>query len=148
MDSQIYYRQASHETAERLQKWLGDTSGFAHSKTEHEGGVSKGESEREIPLMSAQRIKQMDDTQIICWHRGLPPFQGRRMDWRDFPMLRQRQAIAPPLLADLPPLNEGEAATGGKNPDPLLSWRLDSDLVRRWRPSPSSNGFKKQRTPA
>jgi type IV secretory pathway TraG/TraD family ATPase VirD4 len=60
-ESQLYYRQASQETAEYLQKSLDYKSGFAHSKTDHEGAISKGESEREIPLMSAQEIKQMSD---------------------------------------------------------------------------------------
>ena len=35
-------------------------------------------------------------------HRRLPPFQAKRLDWRRFPLLVQRQAIAPPKLFPLP----------------------------------------------
>src|SRR2546430_3268070 len=43
---QIYHRQDDLETAQHLETRCGGKSGFAHSKTEHEGGVSTGESEQ------------------------------------------------------------------------------------------------------
>jgi type IV secretion system protein VirD4 len=141
-ESQLYYRQASQETAEYLQKSLGYKSGFAHSQTDHDGAISKGESEREIPLMSAQEIKQMTDEEIIGWHRGLPPFRAKRMDWRRFPLLVQRQAIPPPALSALPQLDE-RVDKAWPNPQPLDFWRLDSDLLRRWSQPAPSNGLRR-----
>ena len=36
----------------------------------------------------------------------LPPFKAKRMDWRHFPILRERQAMPPPELSALPELAE------------------------------------------
>jgi hypothetical protein len=52
--------------------------------------------------MTAQHIKQLKDEDIIGFHRLLPPFRAKRMDWRRFPALSERQAIPPPPLAALP----------------------------------------------
>jgi type IV secretory pathway TraG/TraD family ATPase VirD4 len=46
---QIYFRQDDLETAQYLETRCGSKSGFAHSKTEHEGSTSTGESEQKIP---------------------------------------------------------------------------------------------------
>ena len=59
MDSQIFYRQASFVTAKDLEHSLGKKSEMAHSRTEHEGSESKGESEREVALLTAQAIKRL-----------------------------------------------------------------------------------------
>ena len=68
--------------------------------------ASQGLSEQGIPLMTAQEIKQMPDEGIIGFHRQLPPFRATRMDWRHFPVLKERQAIPPPELSLLPELEE------------------------------------------
>jgi type IV secretory pathway TraG/TraD family ATPase VirD4 len=62
--------------------------------------------EQGIPLMTAQEIKQMADEDIIGFHRQLPPFLSTRMDWRRFPILKQRQRMPPPELSALPDLAE------------------------------------------
>ena len=86
MEIQIYYRPSNHETAEYLERCLGRTSEYAHSQTDREGtNVSQGLSEQGVPLLTAGEIKQMRDEDIIGFHRRLPPFQGKRMDWRRFP---------------------------------------------------------------
>ena len=59
MDSQIFYRQASHHTAKDLEESLGKKSEWAHSRTEHEGSESRGASEREVALLTAQAIKRL-----------------------------------------------------------------------------------------
>jgi hypothetical protein len=41
---------------------------------------------------------------IIVFHHNLPPFTARRMNWLEHPLLRDRQAKAPPKLSPLPPL--------------------------------------------
>jgi hypothetical protein len=56
--------------------------------------------------MTAQEIKQMADEDIIGFHRQLPPFRAKRMDWRHFPILQKRQAMPPPELSPLPELAE------------------------------------------
>src|SRR5512144_1005916 len=60
MDSQIYHRPSSQETAEYLERCLGRTSEYAHSQTKRDGtGVSLGLSEQGVPLMTAGEIKMM-----------------------------------------------------------------------------------------
>jgi type IV secretion system protein VirD4 len=91
MDSQVYYRPCDQETAEYLQKCLGYQSGFAQSETTHEGAISSnGKSEREIPLLTAQAIKQLEDEDVLIFHRNLAPIKARRMDWRRIPLLQKR----------------------------------------------------------
>jgi type IV secretion system protein VirD4 len=107
MDSKIYYRQASLETAEYVERSLGRRSGYAHSQTLHEGEeASTGLSEHAIPLMTSQDINQLGHDEIITWHSNRKPFRASRMDWRAFPILRQRRAITPPQLSALPQLEE------------------------------------------
>src|SRR5512134_4167874 len=105
MESQIYYRPSNQETAEYLERCLGRVSEYAHSQTAREGSaVSLGLSEQGVPLLTAQEIKQMGDEDIIGFHRRLPPFQAKRMDWRHFPVLARRQRISAPPLSPLPAL--------------------------------------------
>jgi type IV secretory pathway TraG/TraD family ATPase VirD4 len=95
------------ETAEYLERCLGRKSDYAHSQTLREGEeTSEGRMEQGIPLLTAQEIKQMRDEDIIGFHRQLPPFRAQRMDWRHFPILRERQAMPPPALSPLPELAE------------------------------------------
>jgi type IV secretory pathway TraG/TraD family ATPase VirD4 len=105
MESQIYYRPSNHETASYLERSLGRTSEYAHSQTQKEGTtISQGLSEQAIPLLTAGELKMMRDEDIIGFHRRLPPFQAKRMDWRRFTELARRQRIPPPQLSSLPVL--------------------------------------------
>jgi type IV secretion system protein VirD4 len=107
METQLYYRPANQETAAYLERCLGRKSDYAQSMTIREGEqTSEGRMEQGIPLMTAQEIKQMRDEQIIGFHRQLPPFLAMWMDWRRFPVLRERQAMPPPELSPLPELAE------------------------------------------
>src|SRR5438270_11112320 len=82
MESQIYYRPSNQETADYLEHCLGRVSAYAHSHTLREGEeTSQGLSEQGIPLLTSQEIKQMQDEAIIGFHRRLPPFQLKRVDW-------------------------------------------------------------------
>jgi type IV secretion system protein VirD4 len=93
MESQIYYRPSNHETAEYLERYLGRTSEYAHSQTERDGAtISKGLSEQGIPLMTSREIS-MGDTDVIGFHRNLPPMRLTRMDWRVHAQLVQRRNI-------------------------------------------------------
>jgi type IV secretion system protein VirD4 len=108
MDSQVYYRPCDLETAEYLQKYLGYQSGFASSETTHDGTVSSnGRSEREIPLLTAQAIKQLDDEDVIIFHRNLVPVKARRMDWRRFEQLQERTKLPAPAVC--PSVKPGKA---------------------------------------
>jgi hypothetical protein len=73
----------------------------------HEGKeTNRGLAEQGIPLLPAQEIKQLADEDIIGFHRLLPPFLAKRMDWRRFPILKGRHAMSPPALSALPELSE------------------------------------------
>ena len=63
---------------------MGKKSEWAHSRTEHEGSESKGTSEREVALLTAQAIKRLDDWEIIGFYHNLYLFQARRMEWWAF----------------------------------------------------------------
>ena len=103
MESKIYYRPSNYETASYLERALGRHSEYAHSQTAREGTkLSQGLTEQAVPLMTSQEVSQMRDEDIIGFHRRLPAFRAKRMDWRRFPTLSQRQRIPPPTLSVLP----------------------------------------------
>jgi type IV secretory pathway TraG/TraD family ATPase VirD4 len=107
METQLFYRPSNQETADYLAHCLGRKSDYAQSMTMRDGTeTSEGRSEQGIPLLTAQDIKQLQDEDIIGFHRLLPPFRAKRMDWRHYPILTQRQAIPPPELSPLPHLAE------------------------------------------
>jgi type IV secretion system protein VirD4 len=126
MESQIYYRPSNHETASYLERTLGRTSGYAHSQTERDGErLAQGLSEQGVPLLTAQDLSQIRDEDIIGFHRRLPPFQAKRMDWRRFPALAERRNTPPPRLPALPPLKpeatqEERHASAYIDPDGLV----------------------------
>ncbi len=130
METQIYYRPANQETAEYLERCLGKRSDYAKSQTMREGTeTSQGRSEQGIPLMSAWEIKQLKDEEIIGFHRLLPPFKAKRMDWRQSELLTNRQRLPAPQLFPLPKLSdrsqkliwarEKKLADGYINPDEI-----------------------------
>jgi type IV secretion system protein VirD4 len=107
METQLYYRPADLQTAQYLEERLGTRSAYAHSTTLKDGEeTSEGQTERPIPLLTAQEIMQLNDEEIIGFHRKLPPFHIHRMDWREHQLIRQRHSMPPPELASLPPLAE------------------------------------------
>ncbi len=107
METQIYYRPSNQETAEYLERCLGKKSDYAKSQTTREGTeTSQGRSEQGIPLMSAWEIKQLKDEDIIGFHRLLPPFKAKRMDWRQDELLTKRQRLPAPKLSPLPQLED------------------------------------------
>ena len=104
MDTQIFYRQR-RSTAKYLEEELGRRSAYSHSQSTREGGhETQGMSEQGVPIMTANQIKQMGDSDIIVFHHNLPPFRARRMNWLEHLILRERQAKEPPKVSSLPPL--------------------------------------------
>ncbi len=105
MESQLYYRPTDLATAKYLEDRLGSKSAYAHSITSREGEeTSQGQTERPIPLLAAQEILQLKDTDVLGFHRNLPPFRLDRCDWRSHPVLVQRRNIPAPKLQILPSL--------------------------------------------
>jgi type IV secretion system protein VirD4 len=104
---QLYYRPSNQETADYLEHCLGKRSDFAQSHTKRDGlETSQGLSEQGIPLMTAQEIRLLKETDVIGLVRLVPPFLAKRMDCRQFPVLRERKLIPPPALSMLPELAE------------------------------------------
>ena len=113
MEYHLYYPPNDLLTAKHMEHWLGDVSAYAHSTTSKDGEeVQEGLTERAIPLLTAQEIMQQKDEDIICFHRRLPPFTIKRMDWRNHPELRQRRNAPVPQLLPLPQIADlpGEIA--------------------------------------
>ncbi len=105
MDTQLYYPPTDLTTAKYLEDSLGSQSAYARSTTAKDGAeTSTGESERPVPLLTAQEIKQLKDEDIIGFHRRLPPFQITRCDWRRNELLQRKRTISPPTLPELMPI--------------------------------------------
>jgi type IV secretory pathway TraG/TraD family ATPase VirD4 len=130
-NTQIRYCPADMETAKDIEEDLDYQSGFAHSKTEHESGTSQGENEQKIPLMPAHEIRLMDMQEIIGFRAGihLRPLRARRMDWRRFPILAQRQRIPPPQLSVLPHIEDRLTESAGQRIEELASPYIDPDRI-------------------
>jgi type IV secretory pathway TraG/TraD family ATPase VirD4 len=120
MDTQIYHRQASFDTARDLSGWLGYKSGWASSQSKHgEAAESEGKQEREIPLLTARQIAELSDDEILILHRNIPPVRAQRFNLQAFPALAKRLHIDPPPLPAL-------AAPGEYPRFPLWNRRLVS----------------------
>jgi len=118
MDSIVFYRPATgnRSTAKYLEDILGVQSAFARSETEHDGKhTSEGKSERAIPLLTAWDIQRMKDTDIIGFHRDIPPFRAKRMNYLNFPEHLRRSKIAPPQVKPLPDVGD-IPDLGGQSP--------------------------------
>lgn len=79
--------------------------------------------------MTAQEIKQLRDEEIIGFHRRLPAFKAKRMDWRRFPILTQRRRIPAPRLSVLPKLEDSLPENAWQRTERLLSEYIDPDMI-------------------
>jgi hypothetical protein len=106
-DTAIVHRPAplDYATAAFIEKILGLKSVFAHSKNEHEGGVSTGENEQRIPLMPAYESGHIGKTQVLVKKDGKWPTIAERLDWRGIPELERRANMTPPPLPLLSPVD-------------------------------------------
>jgi type IV secretion system protein VirD4 len=130
MDTKLFYRQASVETAEYIERALGRQSGYAHSQSLHEGEqTSTGLSEQAVPLMTAQDIQQLDAGDILCQHANYPPFRATRMDWRAFYYLVKRRSLPPPTLARLPETAERLPEIPWQREKAWPSMAIDPDAI-------------------
>src|SRR2546423_5930572 len=138
METQLYYRPSGQKTADYLEHCLGRKSGYARSQTLKEGEeTSQGNSEQGIPLMTATDIKQMKDEQIIGFHRRLPPFKMKRIDWRQHQAFIKLRQLPAPHLLPLPPLvnipfsHHRTLADGYIDPDMILTNGTGTPAIRR-----------------
>jgi type IV secretory pathway TraG/TraD family ATPase VirD4 len=145
---QIYFKQEDLETAQFLETRLGSTSGFAHSKTEHEGHISTGESEQKVPLRTAQYIMyDMPDDEIIGFW-GKRPFIGK-----GFPIPKAQKDTEPLKLPALSSTTETVSETAlpepetPQAPEPPSSWHSDPNLFRHWRPVHNTSGVGEPASP-
>jgi type IV secretory pathway TraG/TraD family ATPase VirD4 len=132
--TQLVFSQADLATAKHYSERMGETSGYAHSESEHGGEqTSTGKSEREIPVMSPQDFLEMDDGELVCFIGKKKPFQLRSMDARRHPQLAKRIGMKMPKLLLFPAQAERhEKAPPAPKPSPLPSWHFDPQLFRKW----------------
>jgi type IV secretory pathway TraG/TraD family ATPase VirD4 len=132
--TQLVFCQADFETAKHYSIRMGETSGYAHSESEHGGETtSTGKSERGISVMSPQDFMEMDDGELVCFMGKKKPFRLKSMDSRRHPQLKKRMGIKPPPLTPLPPLAENQPEQPpAQKPPPLASWHFDPQLFRKW----------------
>ncbi len=109
MDTHILLRPNDKDTAADIEEWLGRGSQFAESYN------MRGGSE----LLSARQLQEMHEKYAIIFHRDYPPIKAYRLKWWQSKLLKARQGLPPPVLAelpripDLPGISQGETANSG-----------------------------------
>jgi type IV secretion system protein VirD4 len=102
LESKIVHRPASLQTAKYFCEWLAYTSAYAATESSHGASQSEGKSEREVPLLTVRELAELDDDDVLVFHRGYKPIQARRMGVSDYPILQGRQDLTPPPVPLLP----------------------------------------------
>jgi type IV secretory pathway TraG/TraD family ATPase VirD4 len=75
LDTQIFYRQR-RATAKYLEEELGRRSAYSRSQTSRDGGYeTQGMAEQGVFLMTANQIKQMEDSDILVFGIVSKPVQ-------------------------------------------------------------------------
>jgi type IV secretory pathway TraG/TraD family ATPase VirD4 len=98
-------QQDEYETAKDIADALGYRSGYSRSETLKEGEVaSEGRSETAVPVFTARDIMEQAASAVIILFKNLKPARGKRMDWREYPILATRRSIPAPRVTNLPPL--------------------------------------------
>ena len=112
MAAKVFYRQDDFETARDIAESLGYRSGFARSHTLREGqAASEGLSEQAVYVFTPRDIMELAPENVIVLFSNRKPMWLKRMDWREYPLLKNRRAIPPPPVTPLPPLeNPGLSA--------------------------------------
>ncbi len=80
--------------------------------------------------MAAHEIRQMPTDRVLGFHRDLPPFKARRMDWRRFEGLVRGRNLAAPALQPLPGLPSQPQSGGEQLPSRAPEWNINPDLFR------------------
>jgi len=117
---------AGNRTGHHIEESLGYTSGFAHSKTDHQHGESVGESEQKIPLMPGYETKLLKDGKVIVQYDGERSTIAQRLNWHDFPQLEKRGNMTPPKPSLLPQMYQPFGSNPVTNTNTL--WRKERKL--------------------
>jgi hypothetical protein len=78
------------------------------------------------PEIEAMAGKQLGDEDVIGFHRRLPQFQAKRMDWRRFGVLAKRRQMPAPRLTTLPALMTSRRKLAWRK-EPVASSYFDPD---------------------
>jgi len=73
---------------------------------------------------------QLKDHEVIAFHRRLPPFKIRRVDWRRHKTLVQRHRTPAPKLTTLPPLADIPQASDKSFPEQYPLGYIDPDMLQ------------------
>ena len=132
--TQLVFCQADLETAKHYSERMGDTSGYAHSESEHGGETtSTGKSERAIPVMSPQAFMEMDKGELVCFSLDHKPIRLKSMYAQRHPLLAKRLGMKPPKRLLLPGhIERQQDPSPAPKPQPLASWHFDPQLFRKW----------------
>jgi type IV secretory pathway TraG/TraD family ATPase VirD4 len=131
MAAKVFYQQDEYETAKAIADSLGVRSGFSRSETLREGEVaSEGRSETGVPLFTAQDIREQAEEEVIILYKNLKPARGRRMDWREFPLLTKRRGLPPPPVRQLPPIPDIQLPAAPSSMPSFFSWERPSGYPR------------------
>jgi type IV secretion system protein VirD4 len=147
MDTLMIHRPApdDFETMAHIERLLGYTSGYARSKSEHEGGgATTGSSEQRIPLIPAHETDLISETGVIIKRSGVRPILAERLDWRGIPELVERGRIPAPQIKELPPFDHNSPAWHTQTLSAAPTWLLSPELTRRGRPFSTGNGFTRK----
>jgi type IV secretory pathway TraG/TraD family ATPase VirD4 len=107
MDTQIFHRPATLETAEYLMRWLGERTGFVHSHTTYrQEETSEGKQERVLPLLTIRELAELSDEKVLGFHADTKPFLINRMNWHIHPAFNHWHHLKPPPVPVLPKLSE------------------------------------------
>jgi type IV secretory pathway TraG/TraD family ATPase VirD4 len=102
LESKIVHRPASLQTAKYFCEWLSYTSAYASTESGHGSSQSEGKTEREVPLLTVRELAELDDDDMLVFHRGYKPIRARRMGVADYPILQERQDLTAPPVPLLP----------------------------------------------
>jgi len=146
METHIYFRPTDLSTAEHIERCLGRQSAYAHSTTLREGEeTSQGLSEQGIPLLTAWEIRQLKDDEIIGFHRNIPPFQMKRIDWRHHRTLQHRRSMPAPQLPTLPQIADiPDMPEKGRMISPSFAAYIDPDMLHYNGATPRSDLSKQE----
>jgi hypothetical protein len=70
-----------------------------------------------VEFITAWDIQRMADDEIIGFHRDVPPFRAKRMNYLNFPELVRRSKLAPPPVHQLPAAPDIPDLPGHSSPD-------------------------------
>jgi type IV secretion system protein VirD4 len=129
MDTKLFYRQSSYETAKDIAESLGYRSDFAHSQTlRHGQETSESLSEHAVHLLTPRDIMELAPDEILVLYSNRKPMQAKHMDWRAFPILKQRRGIPPPTFTALPQVNNDISSLLAQSTEMEQEGYIDPDM--------------------